>query len=557
LENDVTAWCLMHKRPCRILILKPRQKGSSTFSVATAYRWLCNARGTGCIIGGAHAQSTNLFRMLKTFAENDDFDSVRCAVQERQAKWSNGSIMEQLTAANPEAGRAGTYQVVIATECARWAEEGVANAADVLAGLLKCVAPQPGTLIILDSTANGATGDFYERWQGGVSFEELKDGKDGYVKLFAAWFQFADSRRDPALEIDKEQCVPIDKVEEVRAKHSLDDWQIAWMQWAVREECKKDFDVFCEDYPFDPESAFRTSGRRRFNQGMLSKMIERAKLYCLPEFGNIDLIGSVQSGQRSVWRPCAKEDARVARWEQARGGLRYLVSVDSMTGETQVGGKDPDNHSVLVIRAGYFDVNRGWVPPRVVARLIADWCEWERSAKYALRWDIDVLETWVWRLAQYYGNCLIVPEINMDRGLVELLKLRGTANIIVRPVFNQREQTEQKAYGWKTDVSTREAIIEGLARAIREYGKDAEGIEINCPITLSELQTFIVKQNGRSEAMPGRHDDNVLALAIGLATINGATTYGQPITEVSLPPDLRRLELEDESALATGSAQRW
>ena len=550
-ENDVVRFCLVNHRPCRIIKLKPRQKGSSTFSVANGYRWLSNMRATGCIIGGAHSQSTNLFRMLKTFAENDRFDRRNpCKVIDRLARWANGSLMEQLTAANPEAGRSGTYQVVVATEVARWAEEGVANATDLLAGLLKCVANEPLTLIEIDSTANGASGDFYERWQGGITFDELKAGKDGYVKLFAAWFQFEDSRRDPKLEEGKEQCVADDKVEELRRKFALDEEQLAWMQWAVREECGKSFETFCEEYPFDPETAFRTSGRRRFNISALEKMAQRAKLYP-PEFGNVDIADT-----RGMWIPCPMEEARVARWEAPRGGMRYLISVDSMTGQTQVGGKDPDNHAVGVMRAGFFEHDRGWVPPKLVARLVHDWGLWDRQKKYELRWDIDVLEEQVWRLAQYYGNCCIAPEINMDRGLIELLKLRDSSHIYVRKLFNRREQKEDLVYGWKTDPSTREAMIENLARAIREQGTPAEGIDIYCPITLAELQAFIVKLNGRSEAMSGKHDDCVLQLAIGLICLDSATTYSQPQVEIELPPDLKQLMKEDRLS-ESGLAQRW
>jgi hypothetical protein len=551
LESDVVNWCLLHAHPCRLIKLKPRQKGSSTSSVCNAYRWLSNMRATGAIIGGAHIQSTNLFRMLKTFADNDRFESRnKCRVLDREARWVNGSIMEQLTAKNGEAGRAGTYQAVIATEVARWAEEGVANASDLLSGLLKCVSPEAMTLIILESTANGASGDFYERWQGAITFDELKEGKDGYVKLFAAWFQFLDSRRDPKLEHDREQCVSPEKVEEVQKQYGLDDWQIAWMQWAVREECSKDFDKFCEDYPFDADSAFRTSGRRRFNLGILEKMVAAAKLYP-PDFGCIDPAGD----DRYVWRPCASEEARIVRWEGPIANLRYLISADPATGATQTGGKDPDNHAVGATRAGYFDSERGWVPPKLVARIVDDWGLWERNRKYELRWEMYVLEEQIWRLAQYYGNCLIVVEENMDHGLIELLKLRIGANISRRKVWNRREQKETDAYGWRTDQTTREMAIENLARAIRERGAQSEGIEIYCPITLSEMQTFVTKASGRSEAMPGKHDDTVLQMAIGLMCMSGATTYAEPQVTVQLPWDLRKLE-EDESR-TIGAAQRW
>ncbi len=150
-----------------------------------------------------------------------------------------------------------------------------------------------------------------------------------------------------------------------------------------------------------------------------------------------------------------------------------------MTGETQVGGKDPDNHSVGVWRQGYFDPTRGWRPPKLVARLVHSWGLWESQKRYELRWDIDVLEEQVWRLCLYYGRCLIVPEMNADRGLVELLKQRNGAIIYVRVLFNKREQKEQNAFGWYTDPKTREAILrEQLTKTATAISRDLGAISI-------------------------------------------------------------------------------
>lgn len=555
LESEVVQFCLLNEIPIRIIKLKPRQKGSSTFSVWNGYCMGSDSRCNGAIIGSTHKQGENLMNMLETYANSDSYNPKnKCRVISMKADWANGSMVDQLTAKNKEAGRSGTYQWLIVTEPARWSEDGVANAGDVLAGLLKCVADAPFTMIELESTANGATGEFYERWQGAITLEDLKAGKRGYVKIFAAWWQFEDSRRNPVMELGKEQCVPRDKVAEVRLKFGLDDWQLAWMQWACREECKKDFDVFCEEYPFDAESAFRTSGRRRFNTNKLQAMVERATQFH-PQFGTID---SMPDGTRAkvVWRPTPSDECRVMRWEQPKPGARYLISIDSMTGETQVGGKDPDNHAVGVLKAGMIQEGVGWVPPRLVARLLDGFGEWERNRRYTLRWDIDVLAEQAFRLAMYYGNCLIVPEMNMDRGLVELLKQMG-ANIYQRELFNQREQITTKAYGWMTDVRTREMIIENLARAIREQGKPGEGVDIFCPITLAEMMAFIVRTNGRSEAMPGAKDDTVLQTAIGLMCVNAATTFVEPRVEVKLPRELALLEKMERGSGNGGMAMKW
>ena len=147
-------------------------------------------------------------------------------------------------------------------------------------------------------------------------------------------------------------------------------------------------------------------------------------------------------------------------------------------------------------------------------------------------------------MSRYYGRAKIVVEENKDRGLIELLKQRPDVDLYQREMFNRREQVTMEAYGWRTDVKTREMVISTLARALREAGKGAmgEGVEIRCPWIIDQLRNFITKANGRSEAASGKHDDDVLFVAIGLQLIEHATPYFETEREQWLPPDLRRAE---------------
>ena len=126
-----------------------------------------------------------------------------------------------------------------------------------------------------------------------------------------------------------------------------------------------------------------------------------------------------------------------------------------------------------------------------------------------------------------YWQAVIVPEMNLDRGLVELMKLRGDVDIYEREIFNRREQVRTKALGWMTDVRTRGKIVENLARMVREAGRGrvGEGVEIRCPWALKQMRDFVVKPNGRAEAAQGRHDDDVLALAIGCQLLDMAVPW--------------------------------
>jgi hypothetical protein len=71
---------------------------------------------------------------------------------------------------------------------------------------------------------------------------------------------------------------------------------------------------------------------------------------------------------------------------------------------------------------------------------------------------------------------------------------------------------------------------------------DGGGINIYCPNILSELKTFVITDSGKAEAMSGNHDDDVLALSIAIATIDGATPYLAPSSTRGLPRDLLNAE---------------
>ena len=53
------------------------------------------------------------------------------------------------------------------------------------------------------------------------------------------------------------------------------------------------------------------------------------------------------------------------------------------------------------------------------------------------------------------------------------------------------------------------------------------------------MKDFIVKTNGRSEATTGKHDDDVLAMAMGVQLIDMATPWFEKQRQEWEPRDLR------------------
>jgi hypothetical protein len=538
---EVIRWCRENKKPCRILKLKPRRGGSSTISTAALYNDLMSATKRGCIMGGSEFQGNSLFSMLRLMSMRDRTVKQRAQVLDAVARFPNGSTVDRINASNPTAGLAAGYEFMIATELAKWSQEGVAAADEVLNGALKCVPYLPGTTIIIESTADGCGNEYHRRYQKSITFDELKAGKEGYVRIFSAWFEFEDYVKEPSSEGISSDDDLTQEERDLKSEYSLTLSQIAWMRHSVSEYCGNNFEDFKENYPFNDVECFLLTGRKAFSATGLQKM--KDQIYAHPTMlGTLDLRKGMEDSV--VWRSATPAETRMVLLEHPVPGRKYLISVDPMTGASQTSGDDPDNHGVTIWRSGFFDQGR-WCPHKIVGMLVDDWELWMRERKYSLRWDIDVLTDQVWRAALYFGNCMIIPEMNMERGMVELLKLKG-ANIYIRKLWNKREQIESNAYGWVTTPETRGRIVTELAKGIREFGNidpirghSVERVEIFLPPILDEIETFILRENGRAEAMQGKHDDLVLSAGIGLCCIDQATTYQRPQGQSEEPAWMR------------------
>lgn len=548
--------------PVRVVELKPRARGSTTFITGIGYTVMRRTSTSAVFIGGQSDQTVGLWNMMKTYKENDRFDwSNTGEVNEKGAQFSNGSRAKKETAKDVQAGIGDTYQFLQATEAARWSQYGIANAGDVMANILKAVPLLPKTYVFLESTAESASGDFYNRWLTAVDSEDFLSGKvkvrgGDYVRVFAAWFQFEESvLPTPLTEEEKQQIESTMDAEEWYSGEQMlldtygvvcddgvkrlgdvirnGDWreQLAWRRYAIEKECGRDRDVFDRDYPHSWQTAFQKSGNMRFNIAGIMGIRKRMGAV-VPLHGIIEMPKTTPA-----FRQTSQGEAVVTIYEKPINGCRYILSCDPMTGITQTGSKDPDRHGVFVIRKGYTDTKGRWRRPATVARIVQ------------CRYDIDVLEVHIWRLSKYYGGssgCMIAVEVNMDRGLIELLKLRG-ATLYRREIFNRTDYKTTEAYGYQTNQRTRENMIETLAAAIREYDTEGAGVDIWCQYALEQCENFVRKANGRSEAGDGWKDDDVISIAMALELIDQATPYHAPTPSAWFhPPDFRQ-----QSAKAT------
>ncbi|MGH7960189.1 MAG: hypothetical protein ACREH8_24710, partial [Opitutaceae bacterium] len=266
LMNAVFDRCEELGLPCRILNLKPRQKGSTTWSGAKCYHTMRKRRTSACVIGGQYSQTTNAWDIISHYHSKDRFDwGNEGVINTEKGEFTNGSKLVPETAGDKDAARSGTFQFMFATEVARWAKQGVTEAGKVLAGALKCVPLLGGTTVILETTGCGANGDFYDRWGQAIDAEDFLAGKEikpgDYIRIFTPWFVFSDSviRLTPSQKIEMQQSLDsepwfygeqelideygnTDGGKHMRLGHvvtGFDVWeQLAWRRQAILNECK-------------------------------------------------------------------------------------------------------------------------------------------------------------------------------------------------------------------------------------------------------------------------------------------------------------------------------
>ena len=112
-------------------------------------------------------------------------------------------------------------------------------------------------------------------------------------------------------------------------------------------------------------------------------------------------------------------------------------------------------------------------------------------------------------LGTYYNTALIGIEINFSSYPVRELQRLAYPFQYMREKEDEITHRLEAKYGFKTTTSTRPLALAELATVVREEIDTINDIE-----TLKEMLTFIKNDNGKAVAEQGKHDDNVMALAI-------------------------------------------
>lgn len=232
-------------KPLKFIVLKARQEGISTyFSGMGFWRNMTRKFWKTAVVGHVKDASNNLFDMIKRFYNylEPSLQPELQASNEKKLGFSKlESEMKVFTAEGGDSvGRSDNFQDLLLTEVAFWRD-----AKSVLTALMQTVGDIKDTLQVLESTANGIGGDFYERWQA------AKNGESDFIPIFLAWFDLDSYKRNFLTEDEKERFVKSlsDKEKDRIKNYNLSLEQANWYRTTLMNKCGGDEMMMAQEYP--------------------------------------------------------------------------------------------------------------------------------------------------------------------------------------------------------------------------------------------------------------------------------------------------------------------
>lgn len=457
-------------KPVRIIVLKARQLGMSTVTAGIMYWWAFIHRQTsGLIITHENEASVDLFDKTKLFWENWPFQELytTTSMTQRRLAWAETkSSLRIATAGNRLSGRGRTFHSVHSSEAAFYADPG-----PLFLGLAQTVPQYHGSLVIIESTANGIGNWYHEAWQ------MAENGENGYAPLFFPYWKHKEYRTATTLASALELTVDERHILRLGASYEA----IEWRRWALRNLAGNDEQWLGQEYPAYPDEAFISTGRNIFPLKKLEECYEaqrghRGMMVSPHTHGHDPKYVPDPTGPLFVYKAPTTKDRR---------SDRYFVSGDpSMTVEG-------DPACIQVINRGTLEQVATWhgrVGPIDFARQMM-------------------------MIGRWYHDAELCPEIEGGgQATIATILNAGYPNVWLDRRSDKAPGKLTNAFGWATNFQRKRDAIGHLQYLIGD-----NSITLHDKKTYDQLRNYVVRDNGELGcANEKEHDDAVMALAIGV-----------------------------------------
>ena len=478
-------------KPVRMIILKARQTGISTLVEAICYAQTSQREAINSLVVADDIDGANyLFGMQKIFQETLAGHLRPVPKHSNEKKLEFDKIHSQVlidTSDNLNAGRKFTFRIVHLSEAAFFRDLRT-----LMLGINQAVPNLPGTMIIIETTANGMN-QFYDEWKACEEASVL--GQTDWETFFIGWHEVAEYRMvlegnqfypieaiNFSTAMDRENFLIHEKI--LKEKYKLDDEQINWRRWCIVNNCNRSVTQFNQEFPDCPATAFVSTGDNFFDKTALG----RQEIMKPKTIGNI-----VKEGMKYIFRDTPTGLFKI--YEYPLRNEQYVVA-----GDPAEGLEHGDKSAAVVLNK----------------RTNATVCVYNHNIPPD-RFEEDLI-----KIGHFYNDAIVACEskgygYSVNQGLYK------NYGRVYRKIKNKRGYNEQTLeLGWNTNSVTRPQMLAQLAEEIVNESTDLKDKDL-----VSQAWTFINNvKRGQPEADKGKSDDLIMARAIA-----GMVRQEQPFKE--------------------------
>lgn len=345
---------------------------------------------------------------------------------------------------------------------------------------------EPGTFVVIESTANGMVGPgepFYTEWQ------NAKQGKSVFTPLFYSWLDHEDYIRPRIGKITKEDYSKIRDTLDDEEKWLLEELnasyeQLNWRRHQI-EFVGGDIENFHEQYPCTDDEAFIVSGNSVFDRKKL-KEYKNAAQNQRPIW-----IGRITDKLREDW------DGDLKIWNKPIKGEHYVVSIDPASGEPGA----TDFGCMQVFRV----LNR---KEGLVGEQVAEWHGKIEAEKLGYMSTI---------LGRYYNEALLAPEVfGFGHAVLGAINREDYANILRRTTMDSITMQRTNRLGWVTSATTKPQML-----TFGRFCVNGSMVVLKSEALVDEMIIFVRDEGGSGASAYGRgKDDRVMAFLVALQAID-------------------------------------
>lgn len=500
---------LSTKGSCRLIVLKPRQAGSTTWNAALITHATMTVPNTfsllmaqdGEVSGEIYQRVTDAIHnmpwwLVPEMASKQQGNRIIFQRDDEQKRLTDPGLGSTLMISNATRtsgvaiGR--TVRNILASEMSRWPDASVWTA-DIEPSL-----NAPDMLGIIESTAFGREGLYYNMWNGAVEGDSL--WRALFIPVYKVKKYFL-----PVYTSDKfrltgdERSLRDNVLRDEKFKIPLGFFK--WRRLKVKETIKAtgSDETHAESYPLTPEEAFINSGACAFPKPELKRML---RVHCIDPvaIGEIEYRGADVAPELHV-HPPTKDELKKSPTNHNRLWIwEYPVPADGMTeyylsGDVGGGEEGNDFSDLTVYRIGY-----GNVPHTQVA-------EWHGHMNPARLAHV------VAALGLLYNTCEVAIEYAKE-GITTCNELQHTLdypNIYIWKQLDKIGGTNTVHTHWMTTERTRSDSLNRMNERLLD-----RSIIIRNKFTVEEMLNFgRFDSESRAQALSG-HDDAVMSQLINV-----------------------------------------